>query len=183
MRFPRQDQQEIEALLERATAPAADANALLSELMELHERGEIQFYQGEVSHSLVREAGEWRIVQHWGHEVTVRFEAEVSPELPWEFRPLETEIVVSPGELTRVGYLATNLSDQPIVGLAVHEVDPLEARRFFRTVQCFCFEEQVLAPGETREMVLLFQVDTAAPQDLELIETYYKFYSAETYPG
>ena len=88
-----------------------------------------------------------------------QFGATLMPGLPWEIRPLEPAIELHPGELRTTRFLVRNLSDQTIVGQAVPSVSPTVAARHFRKLDCFCFTQQTLAPGESREMALTFIVD------------------------
>ena len=87
------------------------------------------------------------------------------------------------GELVRATYVARNNSDQTITANAIHEVGPASAFRYFQTIQCFCFTEQTLEPGEEREMTLVFRIDFAAPRELESIENRYTFYSLDEFPS
>lgn len=99
--------------------------------------------------------------------VTVRFDANVSPDLPWTFRPLERTMTVRIGEPALAFYEATNLTDAPLAGTASYNVAPHSAGAFFAKVQCFCFELQVLEPGERVEMPVSFFVDPAIVEDRE----------------
>ena len=91
--------------------------------------------------------------------ITVRFDAETSAELGWEFRPLVPEIRVHPGEQHEVMYRAVNRSGEAVTGTATYNVTPTKAGIYFDKLQCFCFTEQRLAPGESRDMGVVFFVD------------------------
>jgi len=91
--------------------------------------------------------------------VTVRFDTETSPDLDWEFRPLQQEIQVHPGEQTQVLFRAVNRSAEPVTGSATFNVTPAKAGIYFDKIQCFCFAEQHLAAGESRDMGVSFFVD------------------------
>jgi cytochrome c oxidase assembly protein subunit 11 len=91
--------------------------------------------------------------------VTVRFNADVAPGLDWEFRPLKQEIVVHPGEQTQVYFRAVNRSATPVTGRAVYNVTPTKAGIYFDKLQCFCFSNQTLAPGQSADMGVVFFVD------------------------
>jgi cytochrome c oxidase assembly protein subunit 11 len=91
--------------------------------------------------------------------VTVRFNTEIDAGLDWEFRPLVDEVQVHPGEQTQVFFRAKNLSKQGITGRAVYNVTPTKAGIYFDKLQCFCFNAQYLAPGESKDMGVVFFVD------------------------
>lgn len=91
--------------------------------------------------------------------ITVRFNAETAPDLGWEFRPVVSEIQVRPGEQHEVLYRAVNRSSEALTGTATYNVTPTKAGIYFDKLQCFCFNEQLLAPGESRDMGVVFFVD------------------------
>ena len=91
--------------------------------------------------------------------ITVRFNAETAPDLGWEFRPVVAEIQVHPGEQREVIFRAVNRSSEPVTGTATYNVTPTKAGIYFDKLQCFCFTEQLLAPGESRDMGVAFFVD------------------------
>lgn len=97
--------------------------------------------------------------------VSIRFNADVNNALPWEFRPAQTTLDVRVGEATMTAYHARNLADQAIVGTATYNVTPAKAGIYFNKVQCFCFTEQALRPGEAVEMPVYFFVDPAIADD------------------
>ena len=91
--------------------------------------------------------------------VTVRFDADTSPDLAWEFRPIQREIQLHPGEQREIFYRAINRSNEPITATATYNVTPAKAGIYFDKLQCFCFNEQHLAPGESQDMGVVFFVD------------------------
>jgi cytochrome c oxidase assembly protein subunit 11 len=91
--------------------------------------------------------------------VTVRFDAEISPNLAWEFRPLRPEVQVHPGQLNQVFFRTVNRSHDGITGSATFNVTPTKSGIYFDKLQCFCFTEQYLAPGESKDMGVVFFVD------------------------
>ena len=183
IRYPNSGNERIEALVSAAGKPNADGAALLKELTQLHDSDQIQFFEGDVSFDLVLEDNQWRLAQHWGQRVTVLLEAAVSPGLPWDFYPVQTQLTAVPGELVRATYVARNNSDETITANAIHEVGPPSAVPYFQTIECFCFTEQTLEPGEEREMTLVFRIDFAAPRGLESIGNRYTFYSLDEFPS
>ena len=114
-------------------------------------------------------------------KITVRFDANVGPGLPWKFEPEQNEIEVRIGEVVTVNYVATNLAARETVGQAAYNVAPSTTGSYFQKINCFCFTEQRLAPGEKREMPVVFYVDPSLGKDAELddlntITLSYSFY-------
>jgi len=91
--------------------------------------------------------------------ITVRFNAETASDLGWEFRPLVGEMQVRPGEQSEVVYRAINRGSEAVTGTATYNVTPTKAGIYFDKLQCFCFTGQFLAPGESRDMGVVFFVD------------------------
>ncbi|MFV0292790.1 MAG: cytochrome c oxidase assembly protein [Paracoccus sp. (in: a-proteobacteria)] len=91
--------------------------------------------------------------------ITIRFDANVEPSLPWEFRPMQHEMTMRIGESGMAFYEAVNNSDKPVTGRASYNVAPEIAGSFFYKIECFCFTEQTLQPGERIEMPVTFEVD------------------------
>ncbi len=97
--------------------------------------------------------------------IKVRFNSDISPALPWSFQPEQREVSLRIGEQGLVFYRARNLSNEPASGTATFNVTPLKAGQYFNKVQCFCFEEQRLMPGEEMQMGVSFFVDPAIMDD------------------
>jgi cytochrome c oxidase assembly protein subunit 11 len=91
--------------------------------------------------------------------ITVRFDAQVAPGLDWEFRPLQSAIAVHPGAQNEVFFRAVNHTKTPITAQAVYNVTPTKAGIYFDKLQCFCFNSQTLAPGQSVDMGVVFFVD------------------------
>ena len=104
-------------------------------------------------------------VQVSDRKIAVRFDANVSAGLPWRFEPERTSIDVKLGEVVTVYYTVTNLSARETAGQAAYNVTPPTAGGYFAKINCFCFTEQRLAPGERREMAVVFYVDPILTQD------------------
>jgi cytochrome c oxidase assembly protein subunit 11 len=100
--------------------------------------------------------------------VVVRFDANVAPGLAWTFAPERREIEFRIGETALVHYVAKNLSDRETLASATYNVSPPQAGGYFNKLQCFCFTEQRLGPGETAEFPVVFFVDPAIDLDVEL---------------
>jgi cytochrome c oxidase assembly protein subunit 11 len=94
-----------------------------------------------------------------GRVIKVQFDANTDPALPWRFRPKQREITLKIGEEGLAFYEAENLSNTPVMGQAGFNVSPAKAGRYFNKVQCFCFNEQVLAAGQRANMPVTFFVD------------------------
>src|ERR1700710_2179961 len=114
-------------------------------------------------------------------KIAVRFDANVAPGLPWKFEPEQTEIEVKIGEVVTVFYTVTNQSARTTTGQAAYNVAPLTVGAYFQKINCFCFTEQTMAPGETRQMPVVFYVDPAVVKDsdndsLNTITLSYTFY-------
>ena len=91
--------------------------------------------------------------------ITVRFNTEVANDLNWEFRPLKSEIQVHPGEQMEVFFRAVNRAREGVTGQATFNVTPAKSGIYFDKLQCFCFNAQYLAPGESKDMGVVFFVD------------------------
>ncbi len=120
--------------------------------------------------------------------VTVRFDASKAKDMAWEFKPVEREMEVRIGETGLAFYEAYNPTDRPIAGQASYNVAPYSAGGYFQKIACFCFEEQVLQPGERVEMPVTFFVDPEMVEDLEAkyvhtITLSYTFYEIDLPEG
>lgn len=103
--------------------------------------------------------------------ITVRFDANTAREMPWEFRPVVQEMEIRLGETGMVFYEAFNPTDEPIAGTASYNVTPFTAGYYFSKIECFCFQQQVLEPGERIEMPVTFYVDPSILEDEEAADT------------
>lgn len=110
--------------------------------------------------------------------VRVEFTGTVMPGLPWDMRPLTPALDVNPGDPQQVRYLVRNTSDRPVVGHAVPSVSPGQAAQHFEKIECFCFSQQALGPGEARELPLVFIVKPAVDRDIAHITLSYAFFNA-----
>tara|TARA_B100000315_G_scaffold249719_2_gene281384 strand:- start:385 stop:969 length:585 start_codon:yes stop_codon:yes gene_type:complete len=118
-------------------------------------------------------------------EMTVRFNADVNRDLPWRFRPTQGSVTVRVGEPTLAFYRVENTSDRLIVGTAAYNVTPLTVGEYFSKIDCFCFTEQVLQPGEIAELPVSFFVDPSIADDpkMDRISTLtlsYTFFEVDT---
>lgn len=97
--------------------------------------------------------------------ITVRFAANTARGFPWMFEPAQTEVKVYAGEVGLAFYKARNHSDKPLVGMSTYNVTPLKAGIYFNKIECFCFIEQLLQPGQYVDMPLQFFIDPAIADD------------------
>jgi cytochrome c oxidase assembly protein subunit 11 len=114
-------------------------------------------------------------------KITVRFDANVGPGLPWRFEPEVNSVDVKIGEVATIYYTVTNESARETVGQAAYNVAPTTVGAYFSKINCFCFTEQRLEPGEKREMPVVFFVDPSLARDsdqddLNTITLSYTFY-------
>ncbi len=115
----------------------------------------------------------------------VRFDANVNSGLPWRFRPEKNVEQVRIGERLMAFYIAENLSDKPVTGRATYNVSPDQAGGHFKKIDCFCFTEQTLKPGERVRMPVIYFVDPAIlkdedAKDLTQITLSYTFYPVDS---
>lgn len=115
--------------------------------------------------------------------ISIRFDANVERGMPWKFKPLQTTDQVTIGARDMALFWAKNTSDQPITGTASFNVEPEQVGKYFNKIQCFCFTEQTLKPGEEVRMPVLYYVDPAIlddpdAKDVEQITLSYTFHPA-----
>jgi len=109
-------------------------------------------------------------------EVTVQFVATHNDAMPWDFWPVENKIKVHPGKATTIKFYAKNKTAQPMVARAIPSIAPYNAVNYFHKVECFCFEQQPLAPGESAELGLQFIVDNELPKQVRTITLSYTLF-------
>jgi cytochrome c oxidase assembly protein subunit 11 len=97
--------------------------------------------------------------------ITVRFDTTVGDIMPWSFVPVQLDVKVVPGETALSFFRVTNHSDKAITGVATYNVHPPKLGLYFQKIQCFCFEEQRLLPGETVDMPVFFFIDPEVLDD------------------
>jgi cytochrome c oxidase assembly protein subunit 11 len=116
--------------------------------------------------------------------IIIRFDANHRGDLPWEFKPERPTDTVSIGAKDMSIFIAKNLSDQPVTGTATFNVTPALAGKYFNKIQCFCFTEQTLEPGQQVRMPVLYYVDPKImsdpeTKDIEEITLSYTFYPVD----
>ena len=110
--------------------------------------------------------------------VTIELDSNTH-HMAWRFRPLVNHVSVHPGELTTVEYEVVNTSAVAVTGQAVPSYGPQLAGEYFKKLECFCFTQQTLAPGERRRMPVVFLIDPRLPHDLNTIAISYTFFEVE----
>lgn len=118
-------------------------------------------------------------------EVTVRFVTDVNARLPWTFRSEQDAVKVRIGQDALISFVAENKGDKPIAGTAIYNVTPLKVGKYFNKTQCFCFDNQILRPGETMTMPVVFYVDPAMADDpslddVKVITLSYTFFKSDS---
>ncbi|MEO1039346.1 MAG: cytochrome c oxidase assembly protein [Pseudomonadota bacterium] len=116
-------------------------------------------------------------------QVTVRFDASNARGFPWTFEPVQKEMTLNVGETALAFYRATNTTDQPITGVATYNVTPFKVAPYFAKLECFCFTEQTLQPGESMDMPVIFFVDPQLDDeerldDIRTVTLSYTFWTA-----
>lgn len=113
--------------------------------------------------------------------ITVRFNADTSPDMPWQFMPEQTQVTLHLGEQQVAFYTARNRADRPITGIALYNVTPDKIGKYFHKTACFCFNNQTLAPGQQMQLPVSFWVDPAlatdpSTADVKVITLSYTFF-------
>lgn len=117
--------------------------------------------------------------------ITVKFDAGTARDMPWNFRPDQRQVKIKIGQKVLASYSAENRLDQTVTGTAIYNVIPPKAGKYFHKIECFCFGEQTLEPGQKVSMPVLFFVDPALADDsymddVESITLSYTFFRAES---
>lgn len=117
--------------------------------------------------------------------VTVKFNADTGLNMPWEFKPDLREVDVRMGERGLASFTAHNKSNAPVAGTALYNVTPPKVGQYFHKIQCFCFDKQILTPGQKMSMPVMFFIDPAMDddpnmKDVTVITLSYTFYKSET---
>lgn len=118
-------------------------------------------YGGTVQRAVAKESD----TKTSNEKVTVSFDANVAPGLSWEFRPEQHKVEARIGEPTKVYYYAKNNSDETQIAQATYNVTPYQAAPYFFKIECFCFTQEKLGPGESARMPLVFYVDEEMLKD------------------
>jgi cytochrome c oxidase assembly protein subunit 11 len=108
--------------------------------------------------------------------VTIQFLAQVGTGMPWEFRPMEHQLLVRPGTLYTTEFYVRNRASQPVTGQAIPSVSPGLAALYLHKTECFCFTRQQLDGGEKMEMPVTFFIDTDLPEEIKTLSLSYTLY-------
>jgi len=108
--------------------------------------------------------------------VTVEFDTNVNPALPWKFKVAEYKMKIHPGEIAEAVFIVENKSDKSVIGQAVPSVAPAQASLYFNKTECFCCIKQVLGPRERKEMIVRFVVDSKLPEKITTMTLSYTFF-------
>ncbi|EQB14164.1 MULTISPECIES: cytochrome c oxidase assembly protein [Sphingobium] len=124
------------------------------------------------------------VQQATGHTLSIRFDSNVQPGMPWQFHPERPTQTVTVGAKSMAIFVARNMSDRPVTGTASFNVTPTQAGAYFTKIECFCFTQQTLQPGQEVRMPVLYYVDPkilADPdnKDTQEITLSYTFYPVE----
>lgn len=160
-----------------------EKEAIEEKLRLMKKQGALPTIEGEDSLKLIKEQGSWRVLADWAQAIPVKFSAEVKEGLSWEFRPVQETVLAKPGETLQALYKVKNLSNRPLTAKARHRDEPKElADKYLEVIQCFCFIQQTLAPGEEKELPLVFRVGWDVPKDVGEFRITYEFYPIEKFP-
>jgi cytochrome c oxidase assembly protein subunit 11 len=108
--------------------------------------------------------------------VAIEFVTSVNESAPWEFRPASASLEARPGKLYLATFVARNLTTQALTGQAIPSVAPGQGAKYLKKVDCFCFESQDFAPGETRELTVQFYLDPALPKHVDRLTLSYTMF-------
>ena len=110
--------------------------------------------------------------------VTVEFDTNVNPGLPWRFEAAKFKMNVHPGEIAEATFVVENISDKPVLGQAIPSLVPPLASLYFDKTECFCFTTQLLEPGERKEMIVRYVVGSELPENISTMTLSYTFFKA-----
>lgn len=119
-------------------------------------------------------------------EITVLFNSDINGDLPWKFKPVQRRVKVKIGEEALIFYKAVNESDKPVTGVATFNVTPFKTAYYFNKIECFCFTEQTLMPGEEVDMAVSFYIDPEFVEDenvdeIKELTLSYTFFPSDDY--
>ena len=145
-------------------------------------KGELTFLKFEETIDLVLEGGYWKVYLDWAHAYSVQFTAEKEENLVLDFSVSPEVITLKPGETGKVIYRVFNPSNYDINIKAGHFYEPEESKLYINLLECFCFYEDTLKAGETKEMPVVFRLDWNIPIELTDLLIRYRYYSTNNFP-
>ncbi len=110
------------------------------------------------------------------HPLIVQFTTATNAKLPWDFRPQQTSIRTFPNNNTKVIFYVKNNTAKTMTVQAIPSISPWQAAKYFHKIECFCFTQQTLKPGEVREMPVVFRIDKQVPRDIHVITLAYTLF-------
>ncbi len=145
--------------------------------------GRLPLVQVTETVDLIREGGRWRVIMGWDADLLVTLDAAVADGVPVEFTILtEPELRLRPGETGRATFAVRNTSDESLRVAATHAYSPPAAQVHVELIRCFCFIEERLDPGETRELALVFRLGWDLPAAIDAVDITYRYDHAEAAP-
>lgn len=166
---------------EKSDLSAEGKAHLLREVAALGASGQFPVVIGEERFPLLREGERWGVLLNFAEAIAVRLEAAVMEGLPFAFAPARPLMRVKPGETVQTTFRVKNVGKGTVTGKARHLILPTEAATFLTVVQCFCFLQQTLAPGEEISLPLIFRVEFDAPEEIRTLTLRYEFYPLERF--
>lgn len=160
----------------------AEWKRLVARIDELGKERRLPLSERAETLELIRQGSHWRIFLNWAASVRVHFSAATMEGLPWEFLPAQPMVRVQPGQTFQTYYRARNLAGRKITGRALHSVAPKPAHPHLTMVECFCFNEQPLAPGEAAVLPVVFRVNGHMPKTIKDVAVFYEMYPIEKFP-
>lgn len=183
VKAPDPAQPEIQAVLAEAASASANRQALVGHLQALREADALQWVESSETYTLVVDRNGIHLSLHWSGALTIRLEASIKDNLPFEFYSAEDEISIVPGETQRTHYVMKNLTERTITVKALHTVSPEADKNYLTSIQCFCFTEHTLGPGETLEAPLILRVEFNTPTRVTELTNRYDLYPLESFPA
>jgi cytochrome c oxidase assembly protein subunit 11 len=114
-----------------------------------------------------------------GRWITLQFDANTNPSMPWHFKPMQTSLKIHPGQLVHAEFEAVNMTGSKITGQAIPSYGPALAGRYVKKIECFCFSQQTLTGGETKRLPVMLVLDPAIPKDVNTVTLSYTFFKVE----
>ncbi len=114
-----------------------------------------------------------------GRWITLQFDANANPSIPWRFRPLQSSMKIHPGQLVRAEFEVENMTGSKITGQAIPSYGPALAGRYVKKIECFCFSQQSLKGGEKKRLPVMLVVDRSIPTDVNTLTLSYTFFRVE----